>query len=170
MHDARRAVPNDSPELIHAPDHRPDALAAVHAGAGVQPKVVVPDGSTKRLPDAPEKPAVELKGFAKMRALIREHGFSFIALYTGGYFVTYVPIFAALQVGGVNGPELCISAAEWMQLSYDITWIRDSTISKELVNAFIAAELNGWLEVVRLPLVVVSAPKMTAWIAKQRGP
>ncbi len=48
----------------------------------------------------------------KLQQLFREHGVAFGALYVGANVVTFVPIFGALTIGGVDGPELILWAAD----------------------------------------------------------
>ena len=62
--------------------------------------------------------------------------------------------------------------AEWLELPYDLTWLTDGRISKDLVNALIALEINAWLEPVRLPLVMAATPRASEWLAarKKRAP
>ena len=72
----------------------------------------------------------------KLQQLFREHGVAFGALYVGANVVTFIPIFGALTIGGVDGPELILWAADQLEITYDLSFIK--TIHKDLVNAFIA--------------------------------
>ena len=83
----------------------------------------------------------------KLQQLFREHGVAFGALYVGANVVTFVPIFGALTIGGVDGPELILWAADQLEITYDLSFVE--TIHKDLVNAFIVLSL--WVEPVRLP-------------------
>ena len=104
----------------------------------------------------------------KLQQLFREHGVAFGALYVGANVVTFVPIFGALTIGGVDGPELILWAADQLEItSYDLSWI--NTIHKDLVNAFIALELNAWVEPVRLPAVIAYTPRASRWLKARRG-
>ena len=102
----------------------------------------------------------------KLQQLFREHGVAFGALYVGANVVTFVPIFGALTFGGVDGPELILWAADRLEISYDLSFI--NTIHKDLVNAFIALELNAWVEPVRLPAVIAYTPRASRWLKARR--
>ena len=115
-----------------------------------------------------EKEEKELSKFEKVKLLFREHGVAFAALYAGAYTVTLVPILAAITMGGVDGPELILWGAEKLGITYDMSWIKDGTFSKEFINAIIALELNGWIEGVRLPLVMAATPKASKWLEERR--
>ena len=69
----------------------------------------------------------------------------------------------------VDGIELVLWGAEKMQIPYDLSWLSNGVLSKDLVNAFIALELNGWVEPVRLPMVIAATPKASAWLKEKRG-
>ena len=103
----------------------------------------------------------------KLQQLFREHGVAFGVLYVGANVVTFVPIFGALTFGGVDGPELILSAADRLELTYDLSFI--NTIHKDLVNAFIALELNAWVEPVRLPAIIAYTPRASRWLKARRG-
>ena len=102
----------------------------------------------------------------KLQQLFREHGVAFGALYVGANVVTFVPIFGALTFGGVDGPELILWAADRLEITYDLSFI--NTIHKDLVNAFIALELNAWVEPVRLPAVIAYTPRASRWLKARR--
>ena len=102
----------------------------------------------------------------KLQQLFREHGMAFGALYVGANVVTFVPIFGALTIGGVDGPELILWAADRLEITYDLSFI--NTIHKDLVNAFIALELNAWVEPVRLPAVIAYTPTASRWLKARR--
>ena len=102
-----------------------------------------------------------------MQQLFREHGVAFGVLYVGANVVTFVPIFGALTFGGVDGPELILWAADRLELTYDLSFI--NTIHKDLVNAFIALELNAWVEPVRLPAIIAYTPRASRWLKARRG-
>ena len=103
----------------------------------------------------------------KLQQLFREHGVAFGVLYVGANVVTFVPIFGALTFGGVDGPELILWAADRLEITYDLSFI--NTIHKDLVNAFIALELNAWVEPVRLPAVIAYTPRASRWLKARRG-
>ena len=103
----------------------------------------------------------------KLQQLFREHGVAFGALYVGANVVTFIPIFGALTFGGVDGPELILWAADQLEITYDLSFI--NTIHKDLVNAFIALELNAWVEPVRLPAVIAYTPRASRWLKARRG-
>ena len=103
----------------------------------------------------------------KLQQLFREHGVAFGALYVGANVVTFIPIFGVLTVGGVDGPELILWAADRLEITYDLSFI--NTIHKDLVNAFIALELNAWVEPVRLPAVIAYTPRASRWLKARRG-
>ena len=103
----------------------------------------------------------------KLQQLFREHGLAFGALYVGANVVTFIPIFGALTIGGVDGPELILWAADRLEITYDLSFI--NTIHKDLVNAFIALELNAWVEPVRLPAVIAYTPRASRWLKARRG-
>ena len=103
----------------------------------------------------------------KLQQLFREHGVAFGALYVGANVVTFVPIFGALTFGGVDGPELILWAADRLEITYDLSFVE--TIHKDLVNAFIALELNAWVEPVRLPAVIAYTPRASRWLRARRG-
>jgi len=103
----------------------------------------------------------------KLKTLWREHGLAFGTLYVGANVATFVPIFGALTVGGVDGPELILWAVDRFEITYDLSWLE--TIDKDLVNAFIALELNAWGDVVRLPIVVAATPRFSRWLKMRRG-
>ena len=103
----------------------------------------------------------------KLQQLFREHGLAFGALYVGANVVTFIPIFGALTFGGVDGPELILWAADQLELTYDLSFVE--TIDKDLVNAFIALELNAWVEPVRLPAVIAYTPRASRWLKARRG-
>ena len=103
----------------------------------------------------------------KLQQLFREHGLAFGALYVGANVVTFIPIFGALTFGGVDGPELILWAADQLEITYDLSFI--NTIHKDLVNAFIALELNAWVEPVRLPAVIAYTPRASRWLKARRG-
>jgi len=103
----------------------------------------------------------------KLQQLFREHGVAFGVLYVGANVVTFVPIFGALTIGGVDGPELILWAADRLEITYDLSFI--NTIHKDLVNAFIALELNAWVEPVRLPAVIAYTPRASRWLKARRG-
>ena len=103
----------------------------------------------------------------KLQQLFREHGVAFGALYVGANVVTFVPIFGALTIGGVDGPELILWAADQLEITYDLSFVE--TIHKDLVNAFIALELNAWVEPVRLPAVIAYTPRASRWLKARRG-
>ena len=104
----------------------------------------------------------------KLQQLFREHGVAFGALYVGANVVTFIPIFGALTFGGVDGPELILWAADRLEITYDLSFIIN-TIHKDLVNAFIALELNAWVEPVRLPAVIAYTPRASRWLKARRG-
>ena len=54
-----------------------------------------------------------------------------------------------------------------MELTYDLSFVE--TIHKDLVNAFIALELNAWVEPVRLPAVIAYTPRASRWLKARRG-
>ena len=103
----------------------------------------------------------------KLQQLFREHGLAFGALYVGANVVTFIPIFGALTFGGVDGPELILWAADQLEITYDLSFVE--TIHKDLVNAFIALELNAWVEPVRLPAVIAYTPRASRWLKARRG-
>ena len=103
----------------------------------------------------------------KLQQLFREHGVAFGALYVGANVVSFIPIFGALTFGGVDGPELILWAADRLEITYDLSFI--NTIHKDLVNAFIALELNAWVEPVRLPAVIAYTPRASRWLKARRG-
>ena len=105
--------------------------------------------------------------WGKLQQLFREHGVAFGVLYVGANVVTCVPIFGALTFGGVDGPELILWAADRLEITYDLSFI--NTIHKDLVNAFIALELNAWVEPVRLPAVIAYTPRASRWLKARRG-
>ena len=88
-------------------------------------------------------------------------------LYVGATVGTFIPIFGALTFGGVDGPELILWAADRLEITYDLSFI--NTIHKDLVNAFIALELNAWVEPVRLPAVIAYTPTASRWLKARRG-
>ena len=103
----------------------------------------------------------------KLQQLFREHGVAFGALYVGANVVIFIPIFGALTFGGVDGPELILWAADRLEITYDLSFVE--TIHKDLVNAFIALELNAWVEPVRLPAVIAYTPRASRWLKARRG-
>ena len=110
---------------------------------------------------------MEPSRWEKLQQLFREHGVAFGALYVGANVVTFIPIFGALTIGGVDGPELILWAADQLEITYDLSFVE--TIHKDLVNAFIALELNAWVEPVRLPAVIAYTPRASRWLKARRG-
>ena len=91
-----------------------------------------------------KKPAPEPSKWEKIRTLFREHGVAFAGVYTVAYTATFVPLMGALTVGGVDGPELVLWGAEQLRIPYDLTWIQDGPLSKDLINARgVAASTTG---------------------------
>ena len=82
-----------------------------------------------------------------------------------------MPLLAALQLGGVDGPVLCLDLANYTGLDnhVNLSWLEDGTISKDLVNVFIAMEINGWVDFVRLPAVIAATPTLTKMINARRA-
>lgn len=149
------------------PRFRPAIVAggAAPGEAEKPPRGRTPGGRSFATAKEDAKP---LTGLARVRHLFKEHGVAFAALYCGGYTLTFVPIAAALTVGGVDGPDLLLQGAEYLEIPYDLTWLVDGRINKDLVNALIAMEINAWLEPVRLPLVIAATPKASKWLADRR--
>ena len=58
-------------------------------------------------------------------------------------------------------------AADQLEITYDLSFVE--TIHKDLVNAFIALELNAWVEPVRLPAVIAYTPRASRWLKARRG-
>lgn len=148
--------------------HQPSPFARL---AYESPRSVRSRGGSLRGLATQQKDEKEPSRWERIRTLFREHGVAFAALYCGAYTATFVPLMAALTVGGVDGPELVLWGAEQMQLPYDLSWIQDGgpLSNKDLINAFIALELNGWVEPLRLPLVMAATPKASAWLKERRG-
>ena len=123
--------------------------------------------SARAFATASDEQNKEPSRWEKLQQLFREHGVAFGALYVGANVVTFVPIFGALTLGGVDGPELILWAADQLEITYDLSFI--NTIHKDLVNAFIALELNAWVEPVRLPAVIAYTPTASRWLKARRG-
>lgn len=86
---------------------------------------------------------------------------AFVATYSTAYIATYIPIFGAIEIGGLDGPALCSSIITYVGLQnyIDIAWITENPyLSKDGVNALIAMELNGWGDFLRLPAVLHATP------------
>ena len=146
--------------------HQPSPFARL---AYESPRSVRSRGGSLRGLATQQKDEKEPSRWERIRTLFREHGVAFAALYCGAYTATFVPLMAALTVGGVDGPELVLWGAEQLRIPYDLTWIQDGPLSKDLINAFIAMELNGWIEFARLPVVLAATPRASAWLNARRG-
>eukprot|EP00941_MAST-03F_sp_MAST-3F-sp1_P002370 g2370.t1 len=104
----------------------------------------------------------KLGRFQKIKVLWKKHGSSFVGLYTTSWMALYMPIFMTLQYGGVDGIRLLdsVGAAEY----FNYKWL-----SKDLINAYLAVELNALLEPIRLPVVLYATPKLSAFIQKKKN-
>lgn len=102
----------------------------------------------------------------KWVGLIQEHGASFVAVYASANLVTLAPLFAALHLGGLDGPELLSQLATYVGIELP-NWFHNDN-SKLAVNGLIAFELNGWLEPLRLPLVLALTPRATAYFRRKK--
>lgn len=147
----------------------PRSLATVHCAArasATRSRVAHPPARAFATLDE-DRPKKEPTRWENLKTLWREHGLAFGALYVGANVATFVPIFGALTVGGVDGPELILWAVDRFEITYDLSWLE--TINKDLVNAFIALEMNAWGDVVRLPIVVAYTPRFSRWLKMRRG-
>lgn len=103
--------------------------------------------------------------WARIKALFREHGVSFAVVYTTAYAATWLPLFASLEMGGVDGPELLVHAVEYVGLAdrVNISWITENRyLNRDVINALIAMEINGLLDIFRLPIVIGVVPYVSA--------
>lgn len=111
--------------------------------------------------------------WARITALFRDHGAAFAIVYGTAYAATWLPLFASLEMGGVDGPELLAHAIEYVGLgdSVDMSWITNNRyLNREVINAFIAMEVNGVLEICRLPIVIGVVPYVSAKLKTTKKP
>ena len=107
-------------------------------------------------------------GFALLRSLVREHGLSFGLTYSAAYSATFVPLFAGLELGGVDGLALASDALDYLGLAVDLSWLQ-TMANRHVINGLIAMECNGLIEAIRLPAVIAMTPKTTAFLKSLRS-
>ena len=113
-------------------------------------------------PDRPLSQGASPKGrWEQMVGLFREHGATFVALYTGSYAACVGAAWAALSVAKVDsialmrrlGSDRVIDLSEW---------------SPGWVNAAVATVIADFAEPVRLPLVVAATPALGRMLRRGR--
>jgi len=96
-----------------------------------------------------------------MLSMFKEHGIVFVGYYTAMYAASFGVAYAALTASGVDGVALCKKVG--------VNAIVDTkNWSSALVNAAIALVIADAVEIIRLPLVLATTPRLSRFIKRMR--
>ena len=99
----------------------------------------------------------------KLKVMWTEYRYVFLAYYATVWAVPIVPIWAGLESFGLDGVSLLL----W--LGVDSIYAGVSDWNPSIVNFFIATEINEMFEIVRLPVVISTTPRVAKWWRSRDG-
>jgi len=99
--------------------------------------------------------------FQRVKRMFREYGTVFVVYYGTLYLGAFVPLYVVLEGGFVD----CISMMEAVGVG---NLIDLETLSPGWVNFFVAVECNDLIDLVRLPFVVATTPKVARMWRERR--
>lgn len=103
------------------------------------------------------------KNWEKIKDLWGKYGKIF-AIYWGTMYVTNLGmVYVVIKVAGVDGLEILryFGADNYVDTSW---W------SPDLINFLVAAEVNEWLEIVRLPFAAATTPRLARYLRGEPEP
>jgi hypothetical protein len=119
--------------------------------------------SAKTASAAKERQSGKREGkVARLRKMFSEHGAVFVGYYGAAWLAGYIPSFIVLEAAGVDARSLL----DWVGLDQYCDY---SEVSPTLINAFLAVEVNEVLDWVRLPVVLATTPRLSAWLKERRA-
>ena len=145
------------------------ALAARPRWAPLARRALCSSSSSSSGAAPPKKPS----RWARIKATAKEHGLTFVVFWTGTWVACGACIYGGMTLAGVDGTRLLawaddrwpdIGLRERISAYADL----DAASTKTIVNGLIAIELNELLEVVRLPLVIATTPRLSRWLRRSR--
>ena len=71
-----------------------------------------------------------------MRALMKDHGEAFGITYGGAYLLTYIPIFAALEVSNVDAIAMAVQGFNYLGFTLDLSWLENSSYLNKHVSYY----------------------------------
>jgi hypothetical protein len=102
----------------------------------------------------------------QMKTMFKEYKYVFVCYWAATWTAGFIPCYAALDLGGVDGVALFDAVQDYMALE---TRLDISMVDPRFVNALIAMEINELFEIVRLPAVIATTPKVAAWWRSRGG-
>ena len=113
-------------------------------------------GKSKEVP-ASEEDEKKLGFMAKMKLAFRKYGWVFLGYYGAVWVVSNGVCFAVLETAGVDGVEILL----WFGADQLYAGITDW--NKHIVNAVLAIEITECFELIRLPFVMATTPRVAEW-------
>ena len=101
----------------------------------------------------------------KLKSLFREYGKFFIVYYGTAWCLTLAPIYAAVSASGFDSLELIQRFVD------EDSWIYEKAgqLNTNAINFLISVELNEIADVVRLPIVLMTTPRLAkTWKSSRR--
>lgn len=111
-----------------------------------------PDGKK----DEEKKPS----RWQQIKTTVREHGPVFVGYYAATYATGFGVCFTGVTLAGVDG----IALLQYFGID---EMVDISMLSARAINALIAAEINETFDLVRLPFVIATTPRLSRYL---RGP
>ena len=141
--------------------------AAGRSCALLQPRAcMLSSPTTQRLLSTAAKPPADDEKkpsrWQQMKTMFREHGPVFVGYYATTWLGGFGVCWAGVSVAGLDGVALL------QYLGADAV-IDTRTLSPQLINALIAAEINELADFVRLPLVIATTPALSRRLKALRG-
>ena len=118
--------------------------------------------ATATPPPPPNEKEKKPSRWEKLKATFREHGAVFVCWYTVNWASGFACCWGAVTFFGLDGVALL------QQLGADSV-IDTTALSPRLINAFIAAEINELIDLVRLPMVIATTPAVGRKLKSWRG-
>ena len=128
--------------------------------------VVVDAVAEEEEEDEDKKKEKKPSKWAQMKTMFKEYKYVFVCYWAATWTAGFIPCYAALDLGGVDGVALFDALQDYMALE---TRLDISMVDPRFVNALIAMEINELFEIVRLPAVIATTPKVAAWWRSRGG-
>jgi hypothetical protein len=132
--------------------------ASANHGPRLQPR---PAASAAGAKPAAADEGVKPNPTSAFWSMFREYGSVFVGYWTTCWVVCFVPIYGAIHFHVVPYDGMDVLYALGADSFFDL-----SKWSPQLVNAAVAFEANEFLDLLRLPVIIATTPRLARWLRK----
>eukprot|EP00301_Raphidiophrys_heterophryoidea_P010540 c15692_g1_i1.p1 GENE.c15692_g1_i1~~c15692_g1_i1.p1 ORF type:complete len:107 (+),score=19.28 c15692_g1_i1:235-555(+) len=97
--------------------------------------------------------------------MIKEYGSVFAGYWCATWVGGLVLIWGGMKIGQIHSWELI---KHFLQLENFITTETLDMVDPDFVDIIVAMEINGLFDIVRIPLVISTTPRVANWIRERR--